>query len=405
MLTGRLANLAGMSLDRPGRLGFPSLLLDLRSYDEREGLQSSMQPPCLLVVDGDQSAHRGSTTASKILTIGPSLDRFRGQCVAFDDFRKAVLFIGVRVLKISIVTTIYKSAGDINEFYTRSVAVASELSAELELIFVNDGSPDDGLAVARRLASQASEVTVIDLSRNFGQARALWTGVKHSTGDLVAILDGDLEEDPAWLVSFYRAMEESQADVAYGIQADPKGSAVYRSSRKIFYRVLNALTAFNFPTNVATIRLMSRRFVRALMQYEEHEFFLLGLLHVAGFAQIGVRVEKVQRSPTTYTFGKLAQLFMNGVTSFSTVPLTFIAVCGILLSFGASLFVFYLVFIKGPTVEGWLSVMAAIIFFSGVIVFFLGIIAIYVGTIFLEVKRRPVTIVREIIRPPGSGTS
>lgn len=304
-------------------------------------------------------------------------------------------------MKLSIITTIYKSAGDIVEFYRRSVQAAAEIGAELELILVNDGSPDNGLEVARELAAQAPTVIVIDLSRNFGQARALWIGIRHSSGDLVAMLDGDLEEDPLWLADFHKTMVSSHCDVVYGVQKKPKGNPAYRTSRLIFYRLLTVLAAYEFPRNVASIHLMSRRFVDALTRFPEHEFYLLGMIHVTGFAQIGVEVAKVSRSPTTYTLGKLIRLFTNSVTSFSVAPLMFIAVCGLFLFVAATLFIFYLIVGLGATVPGWLSVMAALTFFSSVIILFLGVLAIYIATIFLEVKRRPVAIVREII---GSAT-
>jgi putative glycosyltransferase len=283
-------------------------------------------------------------------------------------------------------------------FHERTAAVAREMGAELELIYVNDGSPDNGLEVARRLAAYHPEIVVIDLSRNFGQARALWAGIQHATGDLVAMFDGDMEEDPGWLKQFHDTMVSSRCDVVYGIQIATKGNPAYRAGRRFFYRALNILAADEFPRNSTTARLMTRRYVDALLQFGESEFALFSLMHLVGFAQIGVKVEKVSSSPTTYTFGKLVWLFVNAVTSFSTAPLLFIFICGVSLSIGAGLFVLYLLITLKTGVPGWLSVMAAITFFSGIIVLFLGVIAIYIGTIFLEVKRRPVTIVREIVR-------
>jgi putative glycosyltransferase len=289
------------------------------------------------------------------------------------------------------------NAGALDEFHKRSVNAAAAIGADLELIFVNDGSPDDGLAKAKQIASRNPNIVVIDLSRNFGQARALWTGISRSTGDLVAILDGDLEEDPAWLVQFHERMTEAGCDVVYGVQTKPKGSFGYRSGRRFFYHALNVLAAVRFPTDVTTARLMSRRYVAELLKFGESEFFLLGLMSVVGFAQMAVKVDKQPRSPTTYNIWKLTRLFVNGVTSFSTLPLMFIFLFGLILSSSAALFIIYLLVTAARSTPGWLSVMAALTFFSGIIVLFLGILAIYIGTIFLEVKRRPVTIIREII--------
>src|SRR5262249_23445250 len=139
----------------------------------------------------------------------------------------------------------------------------------------------------------------------------------------------------------------------------------------------------------------------ALLTFEERELYLTGILHMAGFAQIGVKVPSRPRAPTKYTIGTLGWLFVNAVTAFSTIPLTAIFVAGILLSIAAVAFIVWLLiryFLGGIGVEGWTSVMAAIVFFSGVLLFFNGVMAIYIGKIFLEVKRRPLTIVRAVYR-------
>jgi putative glycosyltransferase len=304
-------------------------------------------------------------------------------------------------MKLSIITTIYRTAGAIGEFHARALEAATRFGADLELIFVNDGSPDDGLAVARELVRRDSRVIVIDLSRNFGQHRALWTGVAHSTGDLVAIMDGDLEEDPLWLVDFHQRMRETPCDVVYGVQTAVKGGPLYRLSRRIFYLLLNLLATTKFPMNAVTARLMTRRYVQALLEFEERELFLVGVLHMTGYEQAGIPVHKHSRSPTTYRLRQLSWNFINAVTSFSTAPLTAIFFTGVGISAAAALYIVYLFvryFVYGIHVEGWTSVMAAMFFFSGVLLCMNGIIAIYIGKIFLEVKRRPLSIVRAIYR-------
>jgi putative glycosyltransferase len=305
------------------------------------------------------------------------------------------------VVKLSIVTTIYRTSDVVEEFHARAVKAAALIGGEAEIIFVNDGSPDNGLQVARRLADSDPRVTVIDLSRNFGQHRALWTGLQHASGDLVAMLDGDLEEDPNWLVEFHVRMNETGCDVVYGVQSRPARNSFYRASRTFFYLVLNALAATTFPRNVVTARLMTRRYLDALLTFEERELFLSGIMYVVGFAQIGVSVEKGTLAPTKYSFHGLSWIFLNAVTAFSTAPLTAIFVSGVGLSFLAVLFIIYL-FIRyfwySVGVEGWTSVMAAVAFFSGILLLFNGVVAIYIGKIFLEVKRRPLSIVRKIYR-------
>jgi putative glycosyltransferase len=307
-------------------------------------------------------------------------------------------------MKLSIVTTIYRSAGAIAEFHARALKAAEAIGAEAEVIFVNDASPDNGLEVARRLVSADPRVMVIDLSRNFGQFRALWTGLQHATGDLVAILDGDMEEDPLWLVPFRERMRETGCDVVYGIQDPPKGGSVYRAGRSVFYTMLNALAETPFPRNVVTARLMTRRYVDALLRFEERELVLVGVMFMAGFAQIGVPVDKRSTAETTYNLRRLLWIFVNAVTAFSTTPLIAIFVSGIGLSLAAVAYIVFLLyryFWHGIGVAGWTSVMAAVVFLSGTLLFFNGVMAIYIGKIFLEVKRRPLSIVRSIERTPS----
>jgi putative glycosyltransferase len=304
-------------------------------------------------------------------------------------------------MKLSVVTTIYRSADCIEEFHRRAVEVAETIGVELETVFVNDGSPDNGVQVAEALARRDSRVVVVDLARNFGQYHALLAGIGIATGDRVAILDGDLDEDPLWLVDFHRAMNERNCDVVFGISDDLGRGALYRFGRNAYYLALKMLSAVSFPRNVATARLMTRRYVDAALTFEEREIFLAGLLYVAGFEQIGVPVAKVVRSPTTYSLHRLARLFITNVTSFSVRPLLAISVLGLALSMLAGLYIAYLlirILVFGIAVPGWASVIGAVVLFSGVTLFCNGVIAIYIATIFLEVKRRPRVIIRSIIR-------
>jgi len=306
-------------------------------------------------------------------------------------------------MKMSVVTTIYCSAGVVEAFFDRAAEAADAIDVELELIFVNDGSPDDGLTVARELQSRDPRIRVVDLSRNVGQHRAIWIGLRYATGDLVAIMDGDLDEDPLWLIEAQTLMQAEKCDVVYGIQTTRRTSTFYRVARKAFYFALAAITSTNVPHNVTTFRLMTRRFVEALMQYEEREIFLVGLLHASGFKQVALNVPKRTESPTSYSLSKLIFVFITHITSFSIAPLIFIFLVGVAILIVAVLAVIALIIMRMTSefpVPGWASTTAMVTLFSGLILSFQGIIAIYIGTIFLEVKRRPLGIVREIYETP-----
>lgn len=312
-------------------------------------------------------------------------------------------------MKISVVTPLFRSAPYLEELCARLTKTIEAIAADQhEIILVNDGSPDDDLAIAKRLAAADPHVVVIDLSRNFGQHSALMTGVRHAEGDLVFVLDSDLEEEPEWMAIFHKEMIRSGCDVVFGVNSVAKGNASYRLGRRLFYHSLTMLSGIQFPQDVVTARLMTRRYIDALLEYGEREMFLAGIWHMVGFAQLPVSVCKHKGSATTYTFSRLINLFVNGVTSFSTRPLVAVSVAGVALSLIAMLFTGWVIVRQiffGVAAEGWASVMAGVLIIGGASMFFNGLIAIYVAKIFLEVKSRPLTTIREIYRSGDSRTN
>jgi putative glycosyltransferase len=312
-------------------------------------------------------------------------------------------------MKLSIVTSLYRSAPYIREFQRRSLeAIRASGASSYEIIFVNDGSPDDSLAIAKSIAEGDANVTVIDLSRNFGQHRAIFAGLEQSTGDFIFVIDSDLEEDPEWLPLFLSELQTRGGDVVYGYNTNIKRGYVYSLCRQIFYKTLNLLSSAEVPENVCNARVMSRRYVNALLQFREREIFMAGIWHMAGFEQHAVKVVKHDTSPTTYSFIKLGSMFINAITAFSTRPLVAISATGIGLSLVACSYVAFIVYrklIHGIAVEGWASVMAAVLMIGGISLFFNGIMAIYIAKIFIEVKQRPLAIVREIYSQSDSTCS
>ena len=301
--------------------------------------------------------------------------------------------------KISFVTTIYKTRNSIQPFIDRVRETAGEIGTGYEIIFVNDASPDDGLVVAKQQAESDPAIKIIDLARNYGQHKALWTGMEMSTGDFVMILDGDMEEDPYWAKEFYELLESTDADVVYGIQKFPKGNLVYRFFRRFFYRALSFMSDLEFPRNVATARLMTREYVDALKEFEEREIWLVGILHSAGYKQVPTPVNKIKSDPTTYSVAMLVRLFITAITAFSIKPLIGVFISGLVISFMAFIYIGILLvnyLFSGIGVPGWTSVMAGMFLMGGILTSFVGIIAIYVGTIFNETKRRPRTIIKSV---------
>lgn len=305
-------------------------------------------------------------------------------------------------MKLSIVATLYQSAPYIHEFYERSCRAARALVGEdFEIILVNDGSPDNSVDLAVELHKQDARVVVVDLSRNFGHHKAMMTGLAQASGEHVFLIDSDLEEEPEWLIPFNQQMRGERSDVVYGIQGERKGGAFERVTGSAFYKLFRMLTGIDQPNNIVTARLMSRRYVQALLSHQERELNIGGLWIITGFKQATQLVRKHSTSPTTYTLsGKFSHL-VNAVTSFSSLPLVYTFYCGLLISLSALLFIAYLFvryfFISAPP-SGYTSLIASIWLFAGLIIFFLGVQGIYISKIFSEVKQRPYTIIRQIHR-------
>lgn len=172
----------------------------------------------------------------------------------------------VHSLDRSIVTTLYHSASHLEEFYLRACAAVEKVVDGYEIILVNDGSPDDSLAVALELCDRDHRVSVVDLSRNFGHHKAIMVGLSQAKGRLVFLIDCDLEEDPELLTEFFKSMADSGADVVYGVQQRRKGSFVERVSGSLFYAIFNLLSTYPVPPNQVTARLMTHRYVTALLR-------------------------------------------------------------------------------------------------------------------------------------------
>ena len=193
-------------------------------------------------------------------------------------------------VRVSVVTSMFRSSPFLEEFYARTVKAISAISSSYEIVFVNDGSPDDSLAVALRLRERDARVRIIDLSRNFGHHRALMTGLTMARGELIFLIDCDLEEEPEWLLRFHEVLLRTGADVVYGVQSQRKGGLLERVSGHLFYTVVNRLLTDQIPRNVVTVRLMTRRYVRALVQHMDREICLAGLWVITGFDQRALEV-------------------------------------------------------------------------------------------------------------------
>lgn len=303
-------------------------------------------------------------------------------------------------MKLSIVTTLYCSAPYVEEFHRRASAAARQLVGEdYEIVMVNDGSPDNAADLAIALTKSDPHLVVVDLSRNFGHHRAMMAGLEQVRGETVFLIDVDLEEEPEWLLSFAAEMEIKNCDVVYGVQQKRKGGWFERWSGAAYYYLLNWLTGVNYPQNIVTARVMTRRYVDALLLHTEREVVFSCLCYITGFTQVPYAVLKHSSSPTTYTLAKKLALVARAVTSFSDKPLKLFFNVGLLITFLAVIYAAWLILRKlawGISADGWTSVMVSIWGLGGLIILQLGLIGIYLSNIFIETKKRPLVIIRAV---------
>lgn len=307
-------------------------------------------------------------------------------------------------MKLSVVATLYQSAPYVQEFCRRAHEAARGLAGDdYEIVLVNDGSPDDSLQLAIQEHEADPHVVVVDLSRNFGHHKAIMAGLAQARGDFIFLLDSDLEEQPEWLAEFWGELTADACDVVYGVQRKRKGRGFERLTGAWFYRLFRLATGIDLPADVTIARLMTARYVKALLQHEEREFFIGGLWHITGFAQRPSVVDKLSKPGTTYTLRRKIALLVNSITSFSNAPLVAIFYVGITIFALGLIYTGFSIYVRLTTnnlFSGYTSLIASIWLLGGLQISFMGILGIYLSKIFSETKRRPNAIVRDVLRKP-----
>ena len=306
-------------------------------------------------------------------------------------------------LELSVVTMLYRSEAYVREFHARALASAARVAGSFELVYVDDGSPDASARVVRELAAGDPRVVLVELSRNFGHHRAAVAALAHARGERVFMLDVDLEERPEWLPEFAAQMDQSGADVVFGVSVVRKGSFFRRVLGGVFWKVFNALSDVRVPENPCTVRLMRRPFVDALLRLPERNLFLAGSFAWLGFRQEARAVEKgLRKTASTYTARRLAALFIDALTSFTSYPLRVIFTSGIAIAalaiVSGSALATYKILHPEAISLGWASIVVSIWFLGGLTISFLGVIGIYLAKVFNEAKGRPLYVVKAVQR-------
>ncbi len=306
-------------------------------------------------------------------------------------------------MHLSIVTTVYQSEDYILDFYSRITQISQVISEDnYEIIIVNDGSEDLSLSIIKEIHNDDSKVSIINLSRNFGHHRALMVGLEYACGDIIFLIDSDLEENPEELQRFYLELnKDKDIDVVYGVQEERKGKFLEKISGKIFYKLFNLLSdTANIPENLSTVRIMRRAYVEALLSFKDKEIYFAPLANLAGFKQKELTIKKGFKKKTTYNFSKKYHLFINSIFSYTSKPLYLMFYIGSLVTLFSFSYLLYLIigyFLYGVQVSGWASTIVSIWFFGGLTILFLGIISIYISKIYTESKNRPNYIVKEFL--------
>lgn len=310
--------------------------------------------------------------------------------------------IGQLACELSIVTTLYRSEPYLERFLEacKHAAVATGV-ARYEVVCVDDGSPDASVELLKTLRTRYPQLRIVELSRNFGHHQALIAGMQQAKGEAVYITDCDLEVDPSFLIQLWEKRVQQQADVVFGYQEARKGGAVERAGGGLFWRLFNALSDTRVQEDMVTERLMSRRYVDALLSLGDRNIFLGGMMAWAGYIQIGVPVVKSQRKgASTYTFAKRLRLLAQAITSFSAKPLYASLWVGAVALAGSAAHAAYIVTNKllhpTSTLAGFPSIIAILTGMFGVTMLSLGVIGIYVARIFVQTQGRPIYIIKNI---------
>lgn len=304
---------------------------------------------------------------------------------------------------ISIVVPAYNEADGIAEFNRRLTKVRATLREISEVVYVNDGSRDDTLAILRLLRDQDHTISVVNLSRNFGKEIALTAGLDHAHGDAVIVIDADLQDPPEVIPALIKRWREDQADVVYARRVSRNGESWLKKTTAFgFYRVLNALSRQPVPVDTGDFRLLSRRAVDAVLMFRERHRFMKGLFVWIGFQQVAVSYERDPRCAgvSKWNYWKLWNLSVEGITSFSISPLKVATYIGLLTATVAVLYGTYILgrtILYGNPVPGYPSLLVIILFLGGVQLISLGIIGEYVGRIFNETKQRPLYLVDTVL--------
>lgn len=303
-------------------------------------------------------------------------------------------------VEISIIAPMYNEAAVIDRFFEQIQYYLAQITQSYEIICVNDGSTDQTWQKLVTYNQQDSRIKLINLSRNFGKEAALTAGIDHSTGQSVIPIDCDLQDPPELIIEMYQKWQEG-FDVVLAKRIDRQSdSFIKRLTSKIFYSTMERVSDIDIPNDVGDFRLLDRKVINCLKQFQEKNRFMKGIFASLGFTTCTVEYTRPERvaGETKWNYLSLYRLAIDGIVSFSSFPLKLWSYIGASISLMAFLYGFFIMIktlILGVDVPGYASLMVVILFMSGLILLCLGMIGEYLARVFIEVKDRPVYLVME----------
>lgn len=303
-------------------------------------------------------------------------------------------------MDISVVIPTYNEEANIQMLYDRLSAVLDQMSVQYELIFVNDGSKDKTIELVKGLAEQTSVVKYIDFSRNFGHQVAVTAGLDQCSGEAIVIIDADLQDPPELIADMYQKMSEGY-EVVYAKRAKRKGESWLKLwTAGAFYKILGKITSISIPVDTGDFRIIDRKIVEILKQMPERNKFLRGQISWVGFNQTFIEYERQERhaGETGYTYRKMLNFALDGITGFSDLPLRIVTYFGFIVSgfaFFVMIYALYSRFIWKDYEPGWTSLIISILFIGGIQMIAIGIIGEYLSRMNQNIRKRPLYIIKD----------
>lgn len=309
--------------------------------------------------------------------------------------------------KISVVVSCYNEEKALPLFYEEAIKMEKDFEVnnykdvKFEYIFVNDGSKDKTLEIMKDLNKKDNRVRYISFSRNFGKESAMYAGLEAATGDYITLMDADLQDPPSMLKEMFKAIKDEGYDCVATRRVTRKGEPPIRSFfARMFYKIINKMSKTEMVDGARDYRLMTRQMVDAILSMKEYNRYSKGLFSFVGFDTKWLEYENVERvaGETKWSFWKLFKYALEGITAFSTAPLvlaSFIGFIFCLVAFLVILFIIVKTLVFGDPTSGWPSLACIIVFVSGVQLFAIGVLGQYLSKTYLEVKKRPIYIIKE----------